>query len=198
MKLYNVTFDSKDRRKIIAPSIPNATCDGENKTIKRVCLADSIEHCMQAVSNTRNMRNGAIVFVREVDTKDLDSKKLIKPKVLRERGLVPDALVNNEYWYLDKVEFRCAECEIIKFDVEAAFAWSCIDIKDLQEIVKKVLPKFPAGRYTIAEHLFEAALHYADSLKLYDTEDYIYDNLADLPLAQCLKINSVKLKKIGA
>jgi hypothetical protein len=198
MKLYNITFDNKDRRKIIAPSIPNATCDGENKTIKRVCLADSIEHCMQAVSDTRDMRNGAIVFIREVDTNDLDNRKLIKPKALKEKGLVPDALVNNEYWYLDNVEFRCIECEIVKFDVEAAFAWSCIDIKDLQTIVKKALPKFPAGRYTIAEHLFKAASHYADSLGLYDIEDYIYDNLADLPLAHYIKINSVKLKKVEA
>ena len=35
MILYNITFDMKDKRNILEPSIPESAGEDENKTIKR-------------------------------------------------------------------------------------------------------------------------------------------------------------------
>lgn len=143
MTLYNVTFNIKDKRNILEPSIPDSAGDGENKTIKRVCLTDSIAHCMQAIAvGNRDIRVGATLIIREVNLKNLNKKLLISPRELKERGLVPDALENNEFWYLGKVKFKCITCKIVDFDAEIDLAWTCIPIQSCREIIKKYIPSF--------------------------------------------------------
>lgn len=198
MTLYNVTFDMNDRRNMIKPAIPNSAGDGENKTIKRVCLTDSVEHCIQAIAvGNRDVRVGADLIVREVELKDLNEELLISPKELKEKGLVPDALENNEFWYLGDVKFRCITCRIVEFDASIDLAWTCIPIQNCIEIVKKYIPKFPVYRYKITKNLYESAMQYCNKHQLWDIGDNIWDDLAMVPWAQKRGINSVKLLKIG-
>ena len=193
MKLYNVTFNMKDKRSVIEPSVPESAGNGENKTIKRICLTDSIEHCMQAIAVcNREIREGATFILREVDTKYLDNKLLIKPKELKENGLVPDALENNEYWYIGKIMFNRKVCKIVKFSAEIDLAWTCIPIQSCKDIVKKYLPAFPVNRYKVSKNLYEAAMTYCNEHKLWNEEDAIWDDLAMVPWAQKRRIDYVK------
>ena len=197
MTLYNVTFNIKDKRNILEPSIPDSAGDGENKTIKRVCLTDSIAHCMQAIAvGNRDIRVGATLIIREVSLKNLDKKLLISPRELKERGLVPDALENNEFWYLGKVKFKCITCKIVDFDAEIDLAWTCIPIQSCREIIKKYIPKFPVYRYKITKNLYEAAMQYCNKHQLWDTEDNVWDELAMIPWAQKRSIEDLKLLRV--
>lgn len=197
MTLYNVTFNIKDNRSILEPTIPDSAGDGENKTIKRVCLTDSVSHCMQAIAvGNRDIRVGASIIVRKVDTKYLDTSLLIKPKELKERGLVPDALENNEYWYLSAVNVKCGKYQIVNFDAEIDLAWTCININDCKEIIRKYLPLLNIERYRNTKNLYEYAMCYCNKYRLYDIQDIIWDELAMLPWAQKRSINKVQLIKI--
>lgn len=194
MRLYNVTFNMQDKRRVLEPSVPESAGSGEDKTIKRICLADSVEHCMQAIAvGNRDIREGATFILREVDTKDLDKKLLIKPKELKEKGLVPDALENNEYWYLGKIKFNRVACKIVEFDAEIDLAWTCIPIKACRSVVKKYLPNFPVNRYKITKNLYESAMDYCNKHKLWNESDAIWDELAMVPWAQKRRINHVKM-----
>lgn len=194
MRLYNVTFNMKDKRRVIEPAIPDSAGNGEDKTVRRICLTDSVEHCMQAIAVcNRDIREGATFILREVDTKDLDKNLLIGPKELKERGFVPDALENNEYWYLGKVKFDRMACRIVEFDAEIDLAWTCIPIQSCKDIVKKYLPAFPVNRYKVSKNLYEAAMTYCNEHKLWNEEDAIWDDLAMVPWAQKRKINYIKM-----
>ena len=49
MKLYHVTFDiNESETKIFRPRVPASAGVGEDKKIPRICLAPSIEKCIQA------------------------------------------------------------------------------------------------------------------------------------------------------
>ena len=197
MTLYNVTFNMRDRRRVLNPSIPESAGDGEDKTISRVCFTDSVANCIQAIAVcNRDIREGATFILREVDTDKLDKRLLIKPKELKERGLVPDALENNEYWYLGKVNVESMACKIVEFDAEIDLAWACIPIQSCRAIVKKYLPKFAVNKYKITKNLYDAAMKYCSENKLYYAEDGIWDDLAMVPWAQKRKINYVKLLRI--
>lgn len=50
MHFYNITFDIEDDNKMLYPYIPGTAGDNEDKTTPRVCLCDSVAHCMQAIA----------------------------------------------------------------------------------------------------------------------------------------------------
>lgn len=197
MLLYNVTFDQNDLRTVLTPSIPETAADDEDITIARVCLTDSIEHCLQAIApERRNIKKGEIITIRSVASDNLNNQFLVDPITLREKMLVPDALENNEYWYLAKINFKCARYEIIDFDVDYDLAWTCIRIEDCKNIIKKYLQKFSVGSFNNSKEMYQAAMHYCEQYSLWDEQDNIWDDLAELPWAQKIAINSVELRDI--
>lgn len=196
MKLYNVSFNLNNRSNIIEPSIPESTAAGEDRTFKRVCLADSVEHCIQAIaSNNRDIRVGAQIIVRSVDIKNLYKKLLVDPQTLFNKKLVPDALENNEYWYLSRVKFETALYIIMDFQVEYELAWSLIDINYCREVVHRYLPNIQVNRYKISENLYNAAMDECGRTNNWDAEDKIWDALAEIKSAQKVSIYNIKLKK---
>lgn len=198
MKFYNVTFNIKDNRSMLEPTIPDSAGDGENKTIKRICLTDSIEHCMQAIAvENRNIKVGVVIVVRSIDIEKLDRKLLICPAELKQRGYVPDALENNEFWYLGNIQFEYQKYRIMGFDAEVDLAWTCIPIQNCKEVVKHYIPDFPVNRYKITYNLYKAAMEYCNQHKMYDIEDIIWEDLSIVPWAQKRSIKHVDLMRIS-
>lgn len=192
MKFYNVTFNLKDTRNVLIPSIPESAGTGENKTIKRVCLADTIEHCMQAVGR-RDIRDGARFIVREVDI-PLNKKTLLHPRYLKEHGYVPDALENNEYWSLEPIKCKLYICEIIKFDFDMTIAWSCITRNQVLSIIGKYTKTKSFERYKTSQGVYNAFCKWINKREYWDIEDSVWDELVELPWAYKTELKSVQYK----
>lgn len=198
MRLYNVTFNISDQRHVLRPAIPESAADGENKTYPRVCLTDSVEHCIQAIAvGNRDVRTGTRIVVRSVDIRDLDRDKLLTPQQLFERKLVPDALENNEYWCLDTVRFKVGTYVIEDFDSEIDLAWSCISLEDCKRIVNKWMPQLKIGKFKIPKNLYTHAMQVADKFQMWDAQDGIWDDLAELNWAQKREIRNIKIRKVN-
>lgn len=192
MRLYNVNFDTNDKTVVLRPRIPKSAGEGENKTIARICLTDSIEHCMQAIAvENREICVGAEFVVHTVNMSDLQKSSLIVPERLVQSSLVPDALENNEYWYLLPVLSDRSVYRIEKFNAEMCLAWTCIKIEDCRRIVSKYLPDFPVNRYRNSHNLYEAAMAVCNERCLWDIEDAVWDELAELPWAQKVELKHV-------
>ena len=197
MKLYNITFNLKDTRKILESAIPDSAGTVENKTIKRVCLTDSIEHCMQAIAvGNRYIANGAKFIVREVNIPK-NANALIHPNQLYKNNLVPDALENNEFWYLHSIKCKTYLCEIIHFDFEHDLAFSCIQANDARLIINKYVPELKLGRYKNSKNMYDAFCNYVNKHCLWNEFDSVWDDLAELPWAQTTKITGLQYKIIS-
>lgn len=203
MKLYNVTFDLDDTRKILVPTIPKSAASNENKTIPRVCLTDSIEHCIQAIAPyNRDIRVGAKIIVREIDIDHLDQDKLITPYDLYKQEWVPDALENEEYWYLGTIEFYTTVHEITDFHASHALALSCIKIEDCEKIINKYVPEFDTSQYGSTRELYETAMKYCCKMEdsghyeYFEYEDNIWDDLESLPWSRKIEIEDIQLKDV--
>lgn len=197
MKLYNVTFNINDKRNMLVPTIPDSAGTGENKTIKRICLTDSIEHCMKAIAvGNRDIAIGAKFIVREVDIPK-NAKALVNPKQLHNNQFVPDALENNEYWYLHTVKCKVHLCEIIYFDFEHDLAFSCMQPNDVRLIINKYVPALKLGRYKNSKNMYDAFCNYTNKNCLWDEFDAVWDELAELPWAQTTKILKLTYKVLN-
>ena len=197
MLLYNVTFDENDTRTVLEPSVPESTADGEDSTTPRVCLSTSVKKCIQALAvEHREVRVGATLAVRTVNIDKLDEDLLITPETLVSEGLVPDALENDEHWYLGSIKFDYNKYEIEDFDAEIDLAWTCISLQDCRDIVTEYLPSFSTKRFKTSKNLYQAAMRFCNEFRLDNESDAIWDALAELPWAQKRTIKSVKLKKL--
>lgn len=195
MKLYNVTFDLNNTNNVLTPAIPESAGNGENKEIKRVCLTDSIEHCFQAIAScNREIRKGAKFIIKEVDVEE--DELLITPDFLFKEGYVPDALENNEYWYLDTLKAKVSIAEIEFFEYEFALAFSCIPKEKCLEAISKYTSIEKFKNYKTSKEMYESFVGWADSEKKYNLSDEIFEDLAMIPWAQTTKIYNLKYKEI--
>ena len=195
MKFYNVTFNLADNRDILTPCIPDSAGTDEDKTIPRVCLTDSIEHCIQAIATgNREVYKGAQFIVREADIKS--DEKLVHPRFLKELNYVPDALENNEYWYLNPIKVKRYICKIESFDYEFELAWSCISRKQCLDAIGKYMSIKRFVKYKTSKGIYNAFCRYCTEHKKWDWEDSIWEDLAMLPWAQTTKIYNLKYKVI--
>ena len=188
--LYNITFNLEDTRDYLAPSIPESACDDEDKTITRVCLSDSVIGCMQAIAvANRNVAKGQRFILRAVEV-DVDLLCVVTPE--RVKSFVPDSLENQEYWSLVPVKFETvALCEIVSFDYDYELAWTCIEVEDAKRVVDQILPGLNLENCEDARSVYSKFLDYANREQLWDAMDEVWDALAELPHAQCVKIRNL-------
>lgn len=195
MKLYNVSFDLNNTNELLVPTIPHTAGPEEDKTSRRVCLADSVAHCMLAISTEyRNIAVGSKFILKTVEIEP--DKFLITPKQLIKYKKVPDALENNEYWYLYPI--RCKSvylCEITDFDSEIDLAWTCIKPEQCRDIVKKHTG-LDFKRCKTSKGIYKSFCKYAHERQLWSMMDDVWDELAELPWAQGRKMNKLNYKVI--
>lgn len=115
IKLYHISYNlAEPLDKEFIPQIPDNTINGEDQSYARVCLSDSIEGCINAAEDKLPFyedEDSAPIIVWEKEF-SLSDKNLVKWQYLYENGLVPDAALTHEYWYLDKVRMMGSFCEI--------------------------------------------------------------------------------------
>lgn len=191
MKLYNLTYDLTDMSTELVPKIPDSAGDGEDKTTPRVCLADSLEHCLQAFgSQYRNLNSQFLV--REVEV-DKNSEYLKTPLELKNDEKVPDALENNEYWYLEPIKCNVKKAKIIDVDTEFTIAWTCIPIEKCMEIVSKY-SSIDVEKYNDSVELYKVFIDWANENKKWDEMDYVWEELLEIPWSQKTEIKNLKIK----
>ena len=193
MKLYNITYNLEDTSTTLVRKIPSSAGDRENKTIPRVCLADSLEHCLQALgSHYRDLRVGACFLVREVEVDERDIN-LIDPFILKKDNKVPDALENREYWYLKPIECNVKKAEIIDYDSEFTIAWTCVPIERCRAIISKYSP-INVNKYYNSEHLYDVFMAWANEHEKYKEMDAVWDEIVEDPIAQKTAIKNLKVR----
>lgn len=195
--LYNVTFDIGDASTRLIPYIPYSAADDEDRKTKRVCFADSIQHCIEAIGScNRDLHTGCLIVVRSVDEKGLDPGKIITPGELFDTKKVPDALETHEYWYLDEVDVKREVYRVKGFTFEYAIAFTCIEKDDLAAIIKNYIPDSPMKQYESVKQAYDRALEQLYEAGRYNDCDKFEDRVAALPWAQRIKISSLAVEKL--
>lgn len=157
--LYNVTFKLDDESTRLIPRIPVTAGGTEDKETKRVCFADSVEHCIGAMSESHsNLYTGCLIIVRSVDEYMLDRSKIMTPEELFYSGRVPDALENNEYWYLDEVDVYRDMYEITHYYEDYVCAFTCIEKEVIEKIARQYIPHFRIRRYEDSEQAYDRVI----------------------------------------
>ena len=196
MKLYNITFNLDDTRTTLIPTIPVSAGTGEDTNIKRICLSDSIAHCMQALAcNHRDVRKESRFIVREFDI-DPNDCNLIYPEELFFGNYVPDALENNEYWYLRDLSANVYTCEITSFKHDYCLAYTCIKPKDCLRILRRYDNLFNALPNESSEHMHKRFEEQAATLNYWDMIDEVFEDLRMLPWAAKTEIYDLCYKRI--
>ena len=99
MILYHVSYNTeKALDYTFIPRVPESIAFDEDDQIKRICFADSIKNCI--IAKEGRLMQGArdiIVYKYEVDE---ENSNIISWKKLYEDGLVNDASLTHEYWYV--------------------------------------------------------------------------------------------------
>lgn len=99
MLLYHVSYDiDGDLKRVFTPRVPDNVRFDEEATIKRICFTDSIQNCIRAIDGYyKNDSDEIAVFIYEVED---DSPVIVPWLDLYDKGLVNDASLTHEYWYV--------------------------------------------------------------------------------------------------
>lgn len=204
MYLYHVDVNvNSTKRKKFVPRIPISAGKGENKTIPRICLSDSIDKCIQAIPGLSELTDGNIhkirVYKYRVNRGNCD--RIISPRTLYNRKLVPDALENNEYWCLKPITMDSNIYEVRDIGIEFDLAWTTISIIDVILATNNALKN---NTQTInidnsiknSYKLYENIINQMTQKHMWEEIDAVWDNLAELPWAQIKRISNINLHKI--
>ena len=194
MFLYNISYNLDNACiSVLSPKIPYTAGVGEDNEIKRVCLCDCVENCLQAMASYyRKLESGTRVVIRKVYV-DENDKNLIKPQELFELGLVPDALENHEFWYLNPIECQTAIATIENVETEFDIAWSCVPLKECQAIISKYTKDIHVEKFGSSFALYNAFHQWASKHEKYAELDDVWDEIVEIPWSQIVRINEVSL-----
>lgn len=195
MTLYHVSFGLQEIEKLFIPKVPEscAAILGEDAKTPRICFSSSIARCIQATECLPAVGEPITVYKLEVEPND---SSLISPKVLYHSGKVPDALENQEYWYLKEVSLIGEHRIITHQDYELSLAWSVIKMQDVIKIVQSIIDaNFLDVDLNVfvsekdANAIYRTFCQWLDRNGFYSLEDELYDMVSELPWAQLKVLN---------
>lgn len=97
-KFYHVSYGHNELIKKFVPRIPDVYSDKESTTIPRICLADTIDHCLSAMSDKPyTTYDNKPITIYSID---LEERELVHPDYLYSHDWVRDALYTREHWLL--------------------------------------------------------------------------------------------------
>lgn len=204
MYLYHVTLETNlNKRKRFIPRIPSSAGKGENKTIPRICMSDSIEKCIQASPIISDLLDGEthIIKVYKYRVNKRNADKIVGPKTLFNKKLVPDALENNEFWCLKPITMESELYVVNKIEIDFDLAWTTFKTSTIISVAKLVLGNNINKiniNYKIKDpyKLYESIVIQLDKLKLYNEYDLMWDTLAKRPWAQIKRITKLDIKRL--
>ncbi len=125
--------------------IPESRMEGENGKIKRICLASTIEGCVNAAPwgySQISYRNANEVFrLYSFDMSKIPSKNIIGSRTLYTSGYVDDAKFTKEVWVLNQ---NLTPDSIEYFKIGECFEEETVDIISYPELKKcKLMGEYP-------------------------------------------------------
>lgn len=195
--LYNITFRLWDESTRLIPYIPYSAAEDEDHETERVCFADSVEHCIQAIGPCdRDLHTDCLIVVRQVDETDLKPSKIVTDQELFDTKKVPDALENHEYWYLDEVDVVREVYRIKDFTFEYTVAFTCVVRDDLAALMEKYNPGSPIRKNETVEQAYNRTLVELYEKGMYEEGDLFESRVIELPWARKLKITGLVMEKV--
>jgi len=141
MIFYHVSFDMEEKENpyLFIPRIPIFKATSEDAITPRICLSTSVENCIQAISPAnRDIRVWAKFRLFHVDI-DIKDPLLKDPKSIVDK--VPDAVVNNEYWYMGNLYMKYEDKIITEFRVHPEINFDLISKEDMHSVLSEILPE---------------------------------------------------------
>lgn len=199
--LYHISNDMSafNTEKLFIPRVPSSTGTGEDCCYRRICTADSIEHCMQAVpGRSAYCCVGARFCLYEFNTSEVGYENIMTPEDLE--PYVPDAEVNQEYWITCAATAHGSVIEINNLLYEYCLNWSSINVAEFYNVMEAsfccdVFKKFMS--YTKSpESIYNDIVGYYHARKEYELEEKVYDEVCGISWIRGIKINDVKYIKV--
>lgn len=118
--LYHVDLlRSEEEIKEFTPKIPENRLNGENGTIKRICVANTIGGCLGSAPwggrRFEELAGKQVFRVYKFNTKDIEEGNLITDKELYQTGFVKDAEIYGEHWIVNQ---NIKPCEVFYIVIE--------------------------------------------------------------------------------
>lgn len=118
MRLYHVTTWDKEYQIVLKPKVPEESLASENIDIERISFSTSIKGCLFGLGQSDRFFDGDRIRVYEINV-NANDEALYSPEKLYYEGLVDDALLSNEYWYLKAIlPDRYYEYEISNISID--------------------------------------------------------------------------------
>ena len=209
MKLYHVSLDPwNGDTKLFVPRVPADLNEdlSEDKVTPRICFSTEPALCLQAIQATFRVGTPITVFTVILDRRDQD---LVSPQRLTKTGAVPDALENNEYWYLKPITVQGSKQIITDFSREFDIAWTALKAHDVLRIAialaleYNVIERFRweeivggSAREVYNSFLGQLPFVGLNEAVCYAIEDEIWDRVAELPWAQLKRISNLVSKPV--
>lgn len=126
--LYHVSLDLVENFKL---RVPESCYEGEDKAVKRICFAKTLEGAITAMPYNINILSGLLNMKKEfgvepilhiyaIDEKDLSPKDVKDSSELVYECLVPDANITGEVWVLtDNINPRLTTVKVKDFNFNA-------------------------------------------------------------------------------
>ena len=195
--LYNITFKLDDDRTVLKPCVPYTAAEGEDKVTERVCLSDSVDGCLSAIGScNRDLYEGCTIIVRSVPISSLDPNKIVTPEVLFESGKVPDALENQEYWYLGEVNVLSEKYCIESFEHEYSIAFTCLKREDVVRLIEKYNSPYLMRDDESIEQAYNRTMYLMQHDGRYNESDNFDEEVCELPWAQRIRIRKVVMTRV--
>lgn len=116
---YHVSMDLELGEKEFVPRIPKYRCEGEDNTIKRVCVCPTLKDSLGAfpykgfyINELMGRRDNNYLAYYEIPTKGLNYKTNEEIN-----DLVPDSHITKEHWVLDSFKAKANIIKLKKFQL---------------------------------------------------------------------------------
>lgn len=207
MYLYHVTpVIEQSKRKRFIPRVPESVGKDENNSIPRICLSDSITLAVQAspyVSEMLQIGKRIRVYKIRVDARNIS--KFVHYTTLFNKELVPDALENHEYWCTSEITMDSDVYTVEDARIDFDIAWTVISKQQVLNILAYLNNKSHGNldyvwidnNLKTSKELYESIVIQMDKHGDYDSEDDMWDCIAELPWAQIKRITKFTIKKLS-
>lgn len=197
MLLYHVSMGKSEKIKTFEPRVPISCVEefGEDSITPRICFASSITLCLQAILGVPDYGTLISIYTFSVDDND---PNLVSPSELFITNRVPDALENQEYWYLKPVTLEASYSIITNRSREFDIAWTTIPQQTMIEIAHSSIEHNHLSideasfKDMTSKEIYSKVATCLDSMQLWDEEDTLYDRVSELPWAQIKRLNFVE------
>lgn len=138
MQLFHVSLSLEPKdKKLFTPRVPESTAFSEDQETPRICLADSIIHCIEAIlPKGISIHSGMLLQVYTVNISE-DDTYLLSPKEVHRH--VADALFTQEYWYLQPISMESHVYRIEDITILNCINVSALSLEEYKNLTGTVL-----------------------------------------------------------